>query len=117
MISTFLSLQLLQVYWFKDGKQISKKNEHYRMSREGDGTCALHIEATTNDDDGNYTFMAANPQVGVCFLLYRALCTIRNNILFFTIKQTGLLLGRTQLSWQQKRKKKKCLQVESSPIS
>ncbi|XP_053164554.1 myopalladin isoform X2 [Hemicordylus capensis] len=51
-----------KVYWFKDGKQISKKNEHYKMSREGDGTCSLHIEATTNDDDGNYTFMAANPQ-------------------------------------------------------
>ncbi|XP_044276378.1 myopalladin isoform X2 [Varanus komodoensis] len=51
-----------KVYWFKDGKQISKKNQHFKMSREGDGTCSLHIEATTNDDDGNYTFMAANPQ-------------------------------------------------------
>ncbi|XP_062989129.1 myopalladin isoform X2 [Elgaria multicarinata webbii] len=51
-----------KVYWFKDGTQISKKNEHFKMSREGDGTCSLHIEATTNDDDGNYTFMAANPQ-------------------------------------------------------
>lgn len=35
------------------------------MIREEDGTCSLHIEATTNDDDGNYTFMAANPQVQI----------------------------------------------------
>lgn len=53
----------LQVYWFKDGKQILRKNVHYRKLREGDGTCALHIESTTADDDGNYTVMAANPQV------------------------------------------------------
>ncbi|XP_064370527.1 myopalladin [Dromaius novaehollandiae] len=51
-----------KVYWFKDGKQISKKNAHFKMNREGDGTCSLHIGATTNDDDGNYTIMAANPQ-------------------------------------------------------
>ncbi|XP_019394028.1 PREDICTED: myopalladin isoform X2 [Crocodylus porosus] len=51
-----------KVYWFKDGKQISKKNNHFKMKREGDGTCSLHIEDTTNDDDGNYTIMAANPQ-------------------------------------------------------
>nr|XP_010299885.1 PREDICTED: myopalladin [Balearica regulorum gibbericeps] len=51
-----------KVYWFKDGKQISKKNTHFKMSREEDGTCSLHIEASTNDDDGNYTIMAANPQ-------------------------------------------------------
>ncbi|XP_034294558.1 myopalladin isoform X1 [Pantherophis guttatus] len=51
-----------KVYWFKDGKQISKKNGHFKMIRDEDGTCSLHIEATTNDDDGNYTFMAANPQ-------------------------------------------------------
>ncbi|NXL49957.1 MYPN protein, partial [Podilymbus podiceps] len=50
-----------KVYWFKDGKQISKKNTHFKMNRE-DGTCSLHIEASTNDDDGNYTIMAANPQ-------------------------------------------------------
>ncbi|XP_012514007.1 PREDICTED: myopalladin [Propithecus coquereli] len=50
------------VYWFKDGKQISKRNEHCKMRREGDGTCCLHIESTTSDDDGNYTIMAANPQ-------------------------------------------------------
>ena len=53
----------LQVYWFKDGKQISKRNEHFKMRREGDGTCSLHIDSTTGDDDGNYTIMAANPQV------------------------------------------------------
>lgn len=57
---TFVSLQ---VYWFKDGKQILRKNLHYRKRREGDGTCALHIDFTTSDDDGNYTVMAANPQV------------------------------------------------------
>ncbi|XP_031972364.1 myopalladin [Corvus moneduloides] len=51
-----------KVYWFKDGKQISKKNTHFKMNREGDGTCSLHIETATNDDDGNYTIMAANPQ-------------------------------------------------------
>ncbi|NWY04574.1 MYPN protein, partial [Nothoprocta ornata] len=51
-----------KVYWFKDGKQISKKNARFKMSREGDGTCSLHIGATANDDDGNYTIMAANPQ-------------------------------------------------------
>ncbi|XP_054995129.1 myopalladin [Sorex araneus] len=51
-----------KVYWFKDGKQISKRNEHCKMRREGDGTCLLHIESTTGDDDGNYTIMAANPQ-------------------------------------------------------
>ncbi|XP_075466995.1 myopalladin isoform X2 [Ascaphus truei] len=51
-----------KVYWFKDGKQISKKNGHCKMRREADGTCCLHIEAATNDDDGNYTIMAANPQ-------------------------------------------------------
>ncbi|XP_010076532.1 PREDICTED: myopalladin [Pterocles gutturalis] len=51
-----------KVYWFKDGKQISKKNAHFKMNRQEDGTCSLHIEAATNDDDGNYTIMAANPQ-------------------------------------------------------
>ncbi|XP_041866382.1 myopalladin isoform X2 [Melanotaenia boesemani] len=51
-----------KVYWFKDGKQILRKNAHYKKIREGDGTCALHIESTTSDDDGNYTIMVANPQ-------------------------------------------------------
>ncbi|XP_068114861.1 myopalladin isoform X2 [Hyperolius riggenbachi] len=51
-----------KVYWFKDGKQISKKNQHCKMRREADGTYSLHIEYANNDDDGNYTIMAANPQ-------------------------------------------------------
>ncbi|NP_001352227.1 myopalladin isoform 2 [Danio rerio] len=57
-----VGIPIPKVYWFKDGKQILKKNEHYRKIREGDGTCSLHIETVTNDDDGNYTVMAANPQ-------------------------------------------------------
>ncbi|XP_029110981.1 palladin isoform X5 [Scleropages formosus] len=51
-----------KVYWFKDGKQISKRSEHYRMSREADGTCSLHTAAALLDDDGNYTIMASNPE-------------------------------------------------------
>ncbi|NXW46676.1 PALLD protein, partial [Nyctiprogne leucopyga] len=51
-----------KVYWFKDGKQISKRSDHYRIQREPDGTCSLHTTASTLDDDGNYTIMAANPQ-------------------------------------------------------
>ncbi|KAM5245322.1 myopalladin isoform 3-T8 [Hipposideros larvatus] len=57
-----VGIPIPKVYWFKDGKQISKRNEHCKMRREGDGTCSLHIESTTSDDDGNYTIMAANPQ-------------------------------------------------------
>ncbi|KAI1894634.1 hypothetical protein AGOR_G00117780 [Albula goreensis] len=57
-----VGIPIPKVYWFKDGKQILKKNVHYKKIREGDGTCALHIESTTSDDDGNYTVMAANPQ-------------------------------------------------------
>ncbi|XP_064418128.1 palladin isoform X2 [Latimeria chalumnae] len=51
-----------KIYWFKDGKQISKRSEHYKIYREPDGTCFLHTVASTLDDDGNYTVMAANPQ-------------------------------------------------------
>ncbi|NXM74602.1 PALLD protein, partial [Serilophus lunatus] len=51
-----------KIYWFKDGKQISKQSDHYRFQREPDGTCSLHTAASTLDDDGNYTIMAANPQ-------------------------------------------------------
>ncbi|KAL6107579.1 palld [Pungitius sinensis] len=51
-----------KVYWFKDGKQISKRSEHYRISREADGTCSLHTAAASLDDDGNYTVMAGNPE-------------------------------------------------------
>lgn len=54
---------VLQVYWFKDGKQISKRSEHYRISRDVDGTCSLHTVAASLDDDGNYTIMAGNPLV------------------------------------------------------
>ncbi|XP_054590842.2 palladin isoform X1 [Nothobranchius furzeri] len=50
-----------KVYWFKDGKQISKRSEHYRISRDPDGTCFLHTAAASLDDDGNYTILAANP--------------------------------------------------------
>ncbi|XP_075204903.1 myopalladin isoform X2 [Anomaloglossus baeobatrachus] len=57
-----VGIPIPKVYWFKDGKQILKKNEHCRKKREADGTCSLHIEFATNDDDGNYTIMAANPQ-------------------------------------------------------
>ncbi|XP_047443420.1 palladin isoform X3 [Mugil cephalus] len=51
-----------KVYWFKDGKQISKRSEHYRISRDPDGTCSLHTAAASLDDDGNYTLLAANPE-------------------------------------------------------
>uniref|UniRef100_A0A8C0PDR5 Palladin n=1 Tax=Canis lupus familiaris TaxID=9615 RepID=A0A8C0PDR5_CANLF len=51
-----------KIYWFKDGKQISPKNDHYTIQRDLDGTCSLHTTASTLDDDGNYTIMAANPQ-------------------------------------------------------
>ncbi|PKU44824.1 palladin isoform x1 [Limosa lapponica baueri] len=51
-----------KIYWFKDGKQISKRSDHYRIQREPDGTCSLHTAASSLDDDGNYTIMAANPQ-------------------------------------------------------
>ncbi|XP_052006385.1 myopalladin-like isoform X2 [Xyrauchen texanus] len=57
-----VGIPIPKVYWFKDGKQILKKNDHYKKIREGDGMCSLHIEAATSDDDGNYTVMAANPQ-------------------------------------------------------
>lgn len=58
-----LSSPFSQVYWFKDGKQISKRSEHYRISRDADGTCSLHTAAASLDDDGNYTIMAGNPEV------------------------------------------------------
>nr|KAF6401959.1 palladin, cytoskeletal associated protein [Rousettus aegyptiacus] len=51
-----------KIYWFKDGKQISPKNDHYTIQRDLNGTCSLHTTASTLDDDGNYTIMAANPQ-------------------------------------------------------
>ncbi|XP_012930634.1 palladin isoform X2 [Heterocephalus glaber] len=51
-----------KIYWFKDGKQISPKSDHYIIQRDLDGTCSLHTAASTLDDDGNFTIMAANPQ-------------------------------------------------------
>ncbi|XP_062069601.1 palladin isoform X1 [Lepus europaeus] len=51
-----------KIYWFKDGKQISPKSDHYTIQRDLDGTCSLHTSVSTLDDDGNYTIMAANPQ-------------------------------------------------------
>uniref|UniRef100_A0A668U6C4 Palladin n=1 Tax=Oreochromis aureus TaxID=47969 RepID=A0A668U6C4_OREAU len=51
-----------KIYWFKDGKQISKRSEHYRISRDPDGTCSLHTAAASLDDDGNYTILAGNPE-------------------------------------------------------
>ncbi|KAM9559226.1 LOW QUALITY PROTEIN: myopalladin-like [Salvelinus alpinus] len=57
-----MGIPVPKVYWFKDGKQILRNNYHYKKIRQGDGTCALHIEVTNNDDDGNYTVLAANPQ-------------------------------------------------------
>ncbi|XP_066896179.1 palladin isoform X9 [Kogia breviceps] len=51
-----------KTYWFKDGKQISPKNDHYSIWSDPDGTCSLHTAASTLDDDGNYTIMASSPQ-------------------------------------------------------
>ncbi|XP_060697828.1 myopalladin isoform X3 [Hemiscyllium ocellatum] len=62
MSCKIVGIPVPKVYWFKDGKQISKKNEHFKMKRDGDGSCSLYIESATNDDDGNYTVMAVNPQ-------------------------------------------------------
>ncbi|GCB60798.1 hypothetical protein scyTo_0014226, partial [Scyliorhinus torazame] len=62
MSCKLMGIPVPKVYWFKDGKQISKKNEHFKMKRDGDGACSLCIESATNDDDGNYTIMAVNPQ-------------------------------------------------------
>ncbi|XP_036619128.1 palladin isoform X1 [Trichosurus vulpecula] len=51
-----------KIYWFKDGKQISARSDHYSIQKDPDGTCSLHTTASTLDDDGNYTILAANPQ-------------------------------------------------------
>uniref|UniRef100_A0A4X1V1K5 Palladin n=1 Tax=Sus scrofa TaxID=9823 RepID=A0A4X1V1K5_PIG len=51
-----------KIYWFKDGKQVSPRNDHYIIQSDPDGTCSLHMAASTLDDDGNYTIMASNPQ-------------------------------------------------------
>ncbi|XP_067838553.1 palladin isoform X3 [Heptranchias perlo] len=69
-----------KIYWFKDGKQISKRSEHYQIRREPGGTCSLYTEAATLDDDGNYTIMIANP-------LGRTSCTGR--LMVQTVSQRG----------------------------
>ncbi|KAB1255886.1 Palladin [Camelus dromedarius] len=51
-----------KIYWFKDGKQISPRNQHYSLQSDPDGTCSLRAAAATLEDDGNYTVLAANPQ-------------------------------------------------------
>ncbi|XP_029140099.1 myopalladin [Protobothrops mucrosquamatus] len=92
-----------KVYWFKDGKQISKKNGHFKMIRQEDGTCSLHIEAPTNDDDGNYTFMAANPQG-------RISCSGRLMV------QTPPLRGRLSTTIQSHRGRSRVSEREREPL-
>uniref|UniRef100_A0A673FPZ3 Myopalladin-like n=1 Tax=Sinocyclocheilus rhinocerous TaxID=307959 RepID=A0A673FPZ3_9TELE len=91
-----VGIPIPKVYWFKDGKQILKKNEHYKKIREGDGTCSLHIEAVTSDDDGNYTVMAANPQV-TCWRKSSE-TTGRISCSGHLIVQTGPVRNRTMVS-------------------
>jgi len=50
-----------KVFWFKDGKQISKRSQHYVQASEGN-THTLSIEILSNEDDGNYTALAYAPQ-------------------------------------------------------
>ncbi|XP_070608279.1 myopalladin [Erythrolamprus reginae] len=98
-----VGIPIPKVYWFKDGKQISKKNGHFKMIRDGDGTCYLHIEATTNDDDGNYTFMAANPQG-------RISCSGRLMI------QTPSLRGRVSTTIQSHRARSRVSERDREPL-
>ncbi|XP_039249988.2 palladin-like isoform X1 [Styela clava] len=51
-----------KVYWFKDGKQISKRSQHYLQSKDEDGVFSLYIPRTCVEDDGNYTALALNPR-------------------------------------------------------
>jgi len=50
-----------KVFWFKDGKQISKRSQHYVQATDGN-THTLSIEILSNEDDGNYTALAYAPQ-------------------------------------------------------
>jgi len=50
-----------KVFWFKDGKQISKRSRHYLTSCNSDGVCELRIPELYAEDDGNYTALATNP--------------------------------------------------------
>ncbi|XP_035387306.1 myopalladin isoform X1 [Electrophorus electricus] len=95
-----VGIPIPKVYWFKDGKQIFKKNEHFKRIRSGDGTCSLHIEAATNDDDGNYTVMAANPQG-------------RMSSTGHLIVQSGIVRSRPMVHSQRVRTRVK--QVEGEP--
>ena len=52
-----------KVFWFKDGKQISKRSRHYLTSCSDDGVCELRIPEIYAEDDGNYTALATNPLV------------------------------------------------------
>lgn len=49
-----------KVFWFKDGKQISKRSQHYVQSSDGNNH-SLSIEMLGNEDDGNYTALAITP--------------------------------------------------------
>jgi len=50
-----------KVFWFKDGKQISKRSRHYLTSCNEEGVCELKIAELYAEDDGNYTALATNP--------------------------------------------------------
>jgi len=50
-----------KIFWFKDGKQISKRSRHYLTSCNSDGVCELRIPELYAEDDGNYTALATNP--------------------------------------------------------
>nr|CAB3264639.1 palladin-like [Phallusia mammillata] len=51
-----------KVFWFKDGKQISKRSQHYVQKVAGGGHHELLIAHLCLEDDGNYTALAINPQ-------------------------------------------------------
>jgi len=50
-----------KVFWFKDGKQISKRSRHYLTTCNEEGVCELKIAELYAEDDGNYTALATNP--------------------------------------------------------
>jgi len=54
-----------KVFWFKDGKQISKRSQHYVQTSDGQGGHSLSVEMLANEDDGNYTALAITP-MGKC---------------------------------------------------
>ncbi|XP_078079800.1 myopalladin isoform X4 [Mustelus asterias] len=99
MSCKLVGIPVPKVYWFKDSEQISKKNEHFKMKRDGDGVCSLYIESATNDDDGNYTVMAVNPQG-------------RNSSSGHLMVQSTPLRGRAVPSVQSQRTRSRVLQGE-----